>query len=994
MALELELYEEPPQFYGTRVSRRSAKKHYWNQISDFFKNSLIPEFDDSILIGAVEDCAEWKRYTEQDIDDIEILYERFDGKGKVLSTLSDEEETKPEPEEIELNLEGKFWVLSGLQPAPFTDKRRQFQFPLPQGNGLRTLNTPHNFALPWNIYCPNVDGERKTVKWKHGLKRNQWLVENPFKKKPSSFSLCHCTGDGCGYRCLNRTLQYECSPYNCNFGDRDCGNRSFADLLNAYHDRSTYASAIEVVQTEKKGCGLVSARSFNHGSLIVEYTGEVIDLDEVEHRLNTIYNDAENYYFLGLEDNFVIDAGQKGSVARFANHSCDPNAEMQKWYVDNEPRIGLFAKRPIQAGEEITYDYNFEWFENAEPQKCYCGSKNCRGFIGKKAEPGSDSSYEEVSARDYSNKRSSKPVSHPVKPTQVADSSSLSSDSDFDFEDDLAYHLLEAMKEDANNETNTSPAPKVKPEKEVNATSKSKYTPGFKMKEVMVGDDEHEEAIKSPPKLAKPKPKSAPKKASSFITNESESPDRSSAEVSNMRTTRRSLNTAAYDIDVPSSLKNKLAINMVKPGSRTEMDDAAPKDTNVSSKKPTPSNKPSPKKRPPPSTSQASKTDVPHPKRRKTVIPSSDSDHDDAEIAAKGKLDEPIREPTPSTESKFGDIQELFSDDDDDDSIDLPKFEVKSTPPQKIKKEPEPILTLPKSKESDERHQPLKKKNPIVGTKKPTINKALSEKSTSNTKLSNKAASSSLPDVFSLKKSKRKVPTQTTEDYSSSPGLDVPVAAGNELVVAENSEYPPHQEVHYDQWGNPYYPDPYQQPYYPEPYYNDHYHQPPPPPPPQTHDQAADVQSQSQYQQVAPYSGPPQPIPPRRYPQYPPSYGPGYRAPYPPQPPQEYPPQPRPPSRYYRPAPYGYPYPPPGYPPQPQPPMGYCPDYYSRPNAYPPGAFTVEAETDGMLVDSPDSFADEVLQQPEEEKPEVKKKDIPSSRGVPVDPRKRKKANY
>lgn len=991
MSTELELFERPIQFFGGRTSRRSAKKHYWNQISDFFTNSEIPDFDDSILIGAVEDCAEWKRYTEQDIDDIEILYERFDGKGKVLSTLSDEEETKPSLEAANLKIEGKFWVLSGLQPASFTDKKRQFQFPLPQGNGLKTLNTPHNFALPWNIYCPTVDGERSIVKWRHGLKRNQWLVENPFKDKRPTVSVCHCKGDGCGNRCINRLLQYECSPYNCTFGDRDCGNRAFSDILNAYRYHSTYASAIEVVQTEKKGCGLFSARSYNHGSLIVEYTGEVIDLDEVEHRLNTIYMDADNYYFLGLEDNFVIDAGQKGSVARFANHSCEPNAEMQKWYVDNEPRIGLFAKRPIQGGEEITYDYNFEWFENAEPQKCYCGSKYCRGFIGKRVEPGIDSSSEEELVGESLGKRASKPVSHPVKPTQIADSSSLSSDSDFDFEDDLALRLIESLKEDDKSKESAAPVPEPKPIKEPpkpKTSTKTKYTPGVKMKEVMVGDDE---PIKSPPKTANTKQNSSSKAPPA---EKSESPDKSANESMNMRTTRRSLNTSAYDYEIPDSLKNVLAIDMVKPGSRSEFEEthSIPASTlsdprKVSTaKKPAPK-KPSPKKRSPP----AKSSKPPPPKRRKTIISDSEEENDVVEVPS---LSKSVSEAIESTESKFGDIQELFSD----DSADLPRFEVKKAPTENVKRERVSPLGLPKSNESDERHQPLKKKNPVFNSKRPGINKTFSEKSTSNIKSSNKT-SSPLPDVFNLKKSKRRGPTQTTENYPSSSTPDVPSSAGNELVVAENEEYPQHpqQELYYDQWGNPYYADPYQQPYYPEPYYNDHYHQPQP----QSHaqSQAPSQPQQPGYQQLTSYSGPPQPIPPSRNRSYPPNYGPGYRPPYPPQPPQEYgeypshPPQPRPPPRYYRPAPYGYPYPPPGYPSQPQPPVGYYPDYYGGPNAYPPGAFTVDAEADGMLVDSPDSFADEVLQQPEEEKVEPKKKDIPSARGVPVDPRKRKKTN-
>ncbi|CAF4552163.1 unnamed protein product, partial [Rotaria magnacalcarata] len=63
-----------------------------------------------------------------------------------------------------------------------------------------------------------------------------------------------------------------------------------------------------------------------------------------------------------LTQNLVIDAYRMGSIARFANHSCSPNCEFQKWTVDGLQRMCMFSLRPIKAGEELTYDYNFECF--------------------------------------------------------------------------------------------------------------------------------------------------------------------------------------------------------------------------------------------------------------------------------------------------------------------------------------------------------------------------------------------------------------------------------------------------------------------------------------------------------------------------------------------------------------------------------------------------------------------------------------------------------
>jgi SET domain-containing protein len=51
---------------------------------------------------------------------------------------------------------------------------------------------------------------------------------------------------------------------------------------------------------------------------------------------------------------------EQGALGRFINHSCDPNCETQKWVVEGELAIGLFATKSIPAGTELTFDYNFE----------------------------------------------------------------------------------------------------------------------------------------------------------------------------------------------------------------------------------------------------------------------------------------------------------------------------------------------------------------------------------------------------------------------------------------------------------------------------------------------------------------------------------------------------------------------------------------------------------------------------------------------------------
>ena len=84
----------------------------------------------------------------------------------------------------------------------------------------------------------------------------------------------------------------------------------------------------------------------------------------------------ENYYFLAIDGSIMLDAGQKGNDARFMNHSCEPNCVTQKWTVQGETRVGLFALRSIPAGTELTFNYHLDtvalWLQTfpSSPSRC------------------------------------------------------------------------------------------------------------------------------------------------------------------------------------------------------------------------------------------------------------------------------------------------------------------------------------------------------------------------------------------------------------------------------------------------------------------------------------------------------------------------------------------------------------------------------------------------------------------------------------------------
>ena len=122
---------------------------------------------------------------------------------------------------------------------------------------------------------------------------------------------------------------------------------------------------------------------FVDGEFILEYVGEVVSEREFKTRMATRYANDTHHYCLHLDGGLVIDGHRMGGDGRFVNHSCEPNCEMQKWSVHGLPRMALFALRDINAGEELTYDYNFALFNPSEGQECRCGSDACRGVIGQ-----------------------------------------------------------------------------------------------------------------------------------------------------------------------------------------------------------------------------------------------------------------------------------------------------------------------------------------------------------------------------------------------------------------------------------------------------------------------------------------------------------------------------------------------------------------------------------------------------------------------------------
>ncbi|KAH9528291.1 Histone-lysine N-methyltransferase, H3 lysine-36 and H4 lysine-20 specific [Dermatophagoides farinae] len=188
----------------------------------------------------------------------------------------------------------------------------------------------------------------------------------------SNYHVCDCKPENpCGdsHNCLNRISLIECDPKKCPTGEK-CQNQRFRKL--------EYVKC-KPFRTASAGWGLRTLEDVEKDRFVIEYCGEVIDEKECRRRLETKTN--KNFYYLTLDRVNIIDAGPKGNLARFMNHSCDPNCVTQKWMVNGATRCGIFALKDIPAGTELTFNYNLDCY-GFEQMECKCGSDNCTGFIG------------------------------------------------------------------------------------------------------------------------------------------------------------------------------------------------------------------------------------------------------------------------------------------------------------------------------------------------------------------------------------------------------------------------------------------------------------------------------------------------------------------------------------------------------------------------------------------------------------------------------------
>ncbi|KAI5341486.1 hypothetical protein L3X38_020760 [Prunus dulcis] len=201
-----------------------------------------------------------------------------------------------------------------------------------------------------------------------------------------------------------KDVVFECGP-KCGCGPA-CVNRTSQRGLKY---------RFEVFRTPMKGWAVRSWDFIPSGAPVCEYIG-------ILRRTEDVDNASENYYIFDIDclqtmkgldgrerrsqavclpavnslerpddqsvPDFCIDAGSTGNIARFINHSCEPNLFVQCVLSSHHDiklaRIMLFAADNIPPLQELTYDYGYALDSVLGPDGkvkqmfCHCGATGCR----------------------------------------------------------------------------------------------------------------------------------------------------------------------------------------------------------------------------------------------------------------------------------------------------------------------------------------------------------------------------------------------------------------------------------------------------------------------------------------------------------------------------------------------------------------------------------------------------------------------------------------
>ncbi|XP_055277571.1 histone-lysine N-methyltransferase 2C isoform X4 [Moschus berezovskii] len=145
--------------------------------------------------------------------------------------------------------------------------------------------------------------------------------------------------------------------------------------------KTEWKSNVYLARSRIQGLGLYAARDIEKHTMVIEYIGTIIR-NEVANRKEKLYESQNRgVYMFRMDSDHVIDATLTGGPARYINHSCAPNCVAEVVTFERGHKIIISSSRRIQKGEELCYDYKFDFEDDQHKIACHCGAMNCRKWM-------------------------------------------------------------------------------------------------------------------------------------------------------------------------------------------------------------------------------------------------------------------------------------------------------------------------------------------------------------------------------------------------------------------------------------------------------------------------------------------------------------------------------------------------------------------------------------------------------------------------------------
>jgi SET domain-containing protein len=125
----------------------------------------------------------------------------------------------------------------------------------------------------------------------------------------------------------------------------------------------------------RTGLGLFATKPIKKRVRLAEYKGPLLDVKAAEKAEN-----SGNRYLFEVNSKWTIDGKSRRNIARYFNHSCNPNADS----TIRGKRVFIYTLRAIKPGEELTYNYGNDYLKNVIG-KSHCQCTRCRKRRAKRA---------------------------------------------------------------------------------------------------------------------------------------------------------------------------------------------------------------------------------------------------------------------------------------------------------------------------------------------------------------------------------------------------------------------------------------------------------------------------------------------------------------------------------------------------------------------------------------------------------------------------------